>query len=43
MAEKQPPSKPEIAKHLNKMLDSDMSLGDRAAITRTIQILKGER
>ena len=46
MATKPPaklPTKTQVVKLLSKMLDDKMSLGDRAAITRTIHILKGER
>ena len=43
MAATKPPSKIQTIKVLEKLLDDDMTLGNRAAITRTIQILKGER
>jgi len=37
------PTKSQVAKYLQNLLDGEMSQGDRAAITRTIQKLKGER
>lgn len=36
-------TKSQVVKYLTALLDEEMSLGDRAAITRTIQKLKGER
>ena len=37
------PTKAQTARYLTSLLDNDMSQGDRAAIVRTIHILKGDR
>ena len=43
MAGQKSPTKSQITKYLTKFLDKEMSQGDRGAIVRVIQILKGER
>ena len=43
MAAAKPPTKTQVVKYLEKMLEAEMNLGDRAAIRRTIQNVKGER
>ncbi len=37
------PTKTAVTKYLTDLLDNEMSQGDRAAIVRTIHILKGDR
>jgi len=43
MATAKKTTKAQVVKYLTSLLDGDMSHGDRAAIARTIHILKGDR
>lgn len=43
MAAAKKPTKAQVKKYLTDLLDEDMSMGNRAAITRVLQILNNER
>ncbi len=43
MAAAKKPTRTQVAKYLSSLLENEMTLGNRAAITRTIQLVKGDR